>query len=443
MTGPVLPLGGVRYAFHTFGCQMNENDTERLAGYLEAAGAVPAGSIESADLVVINTCSVRAKSEEKLFSLLGRLRSLKKKHPFLVGVAGCVAQVRKDRLPEPKSGVDFVIGFDQYHRIAEIAAESRHRKMIETSRRRIFREDPVPPVRESPWSGYVTIMEGCDNFCAYCIVPFTRGRERFRPLSAILEEVRGLAAKGFREIQLLGQNVNNYRDPKTGTDFAALLSLVAAVPGPEWVRFLTSHPKNVPPALAEAMARTPKICRQLHLPLQSGSTAVLERMKRGYTRERYLETVRTLRSLMPELRLSADIIVGYPGETEVEFEETLSALSEIRYAGIFSFCYSPRPLTAAAGLVDDIPPEVKRRRLAAVQALQKDIQTAFHQTLLGKVEKVLAVGRSKKDPAVFAGRNEGNQVVNFQGPEDCLGRFVDVEITSVGPYSLRGRMLTR
>jgi len=443
MTDARLPLGGLRFAFHTFGCQMNENDSERLAGYLAAAGAVPAASIESADIVVVNTCSVRAKSEEKLYSLLGRLRTLRKKRPFLIGVVGCVAQLRKDRLPGPKSGVDFVVGFDQYPRIAEIAAAGRFRKMIETSRARGWHEGPSVPIRESVVSGFVTIMEGCDNFCAYCVVPFTRGRESYRSLASILGEVRDLAARGYREIQLLGQNVNTYRDPETGTDFAALLGLVAAVPGPEWIRFITSHPKNFPPALVRAMADTPKICRQLHLPIQSGSDAVLDRMKRGYTRGEYLDTVRTLRGLMPEIRLSADIIVGYPGETAREFEETLSALSEIRFANIFSFCYSPRPLTAAARLPDDVPPEVKRRRLTEVQALQKDIQTASHKMMIGKVERVLGTGRSKKDPAVFAGRNEGNQVVNFRADADCLGRFVDVEITSEGPYSLRGNAISR
>jgi len=422
---------------------MNENDSERLAGYLATAGAVPADAVESADLVIVNTCSVRAKSEEKLFSLLGRLKTLKKTRPFLIGVAGCVAQLRKNRLPGTNSGADFVIGFDQYHRIAEIAAESRSRSQIATSRRRGWREEKAAPVRDSAWSGFVTIMEGCDNFCAYCVVPFTRGREKFRPTEAILDEVRDLAAKGYREIQLLGQNVNSYLDSESGTDFAALLGLVATVPGPGWIRFLTSHPKNFPASLARTIAATPKICRQLHLPIQSGSTAVLERMKRGYTREDYLETVRTLRRLMPEIRLSADIIVGYPGETGDDFAETLSALAEIRFANIFSFGYSPRPLTAAARLADDIPPEVKRRRLMDVQALQKEIQTAFHRTLLGKVERVLATGRSKKDPAVFAGRNEGNQVVNFKAEGDCLGQFVDVEITSVGPYSLRGHLVKR
>ena len=438
MTAPGPPLGGLRFAVHTFGCQMNENDSERLAGFLRAAGASPAASVAEADLVVVNTCSVRAKSEEKLQSFLGRLRTLKKKRPLLVGVAGCVAQLRKESLAGPKSGVDFVLGFDQYDRIAEVAAESARRRVVAVSRTRGWREKKTAPLRESAVSGYVTIMEGCDNFCAYCVVPFTRGREKYRPLEAVLEEVRELAARGYREIQLLGQNVNHYRDPESGTDFAALLGRAAAVPGPEWIRFLTSHPKSFPPALARTMAATPKICRQLHLPLQSGSASVLERMKRGYTRKDYLETAAALRALMPSIRLSADIIVGYPGETEAEFKETLSALAEIRFAGIFSFCYSPRPRTAAARLTDDVPAEIKKRRLMEVQALQKDIQLAFHKTLIGGRERVLCTGRSKKDPAVFAGRNEGNQVVNFRSNADVVGRFVEVEITDAGPYSLRG-----
>jgi tRNA-2-methylthio-N6-dimethylallyladenosine synthase len=441
MTGLSRPLSGLRFFVHTFGCQMNENDSERLAGFLAGAGAVPAGTVEDADVVVVNTCAVRAKSEEKLYSLLGRLRTLKKRRPLLFGVVGCVAQLRKDMLPGPKSGVDFVIGFDQYPRIAEIVAASRDRKTIAASRTRGWKEETSTPIRESALSAFVTIMEGCDNFCAYCVVPFTRGREKFRPVGAVLAEVRKLAARGYREIQLLGQNVNSYIDTDAGINFADLLGRVAAVPGPEWIRFITSHPKNFTPALARVMAATPKVCRQLHLPIQSGSSRVLERMKRGYSREDYLETVRTLRSLMPEIRLSADIIVGYPGETGEEFAETLSALAEIKFANIFSFCYSPRPLTAAARLADDVPADVKKRRLMDVQALQKEIQTAFHRTMIGRVERVLCTGRSKKDPEVFAGRNEGNQVVNFRAATDAVGRFVDVEILTMGPYSLRGRMV--
>jgi tRNA-2-methylthio-N6-dimethylallyladenosine synthase len=441
MTGPRIALGGLRFHIQTLGCQMNENDSERMAGYLVEAGAVPADSIESADIVVVNTCAVRAKSEDKLMSFLGRIRVLKKRRPLLLGVAGCVAQLRKDHLLGPKTGVDFVLGPDQIHRLAEVAAESALRTVIATSRTRKWAEDRVAPLRESAVSGFVTIMEGCDNFCAYCVVPFTRGREKFRPFEAILTEVADLASRGYLEIQFLGQNVNSYRDPATGRDFPELLRAAAAVEGPVWIRFITSHPKNFSAALAETMASTSKICRQIHLPIQSGSGAVLSRMKRGYSREDYLDRVRLLRALMPDIRLSTDIIVGYPGETEEEFRETLSALEEIRFANIFSFRYSPRPLTAAARLADDVALDVKRRRLAEVQALQKEIQTAFHRSLVGRREQVLGTGRSKKDPAVFTGRNEGYQVVNFKSEGDVLGRVVDVEITSSGPFSLRGQVV--
>jgi tRNA-2-methylthio-N6-dimethylallyladenosine synthase len=281
-------------------------------------------------------------------------------------------------------------------------------------------------------------MEGCDNFCAYCVVPFTRGREKFRPLPAVMAEVEALARAGAREIQLLGQNVNAYRDPESGAGFAVLLDRVAAVAGPGWIRFITSHPRSLGPEIAAAMARSRSVCRQLHLPLQSGSTPVLERMKRGYAREDYLAKIRILREAMPEIQLSTDIIVGFPGETEDEFRETLSALAEIRFANIFSFRYSPRPGTAAARAEDDVPFEVKRRRLSEVQAFQKTIQAELHGTLVGRTIRVLGAGHSRKDAAVFSGRSEGHQVVNFSASGDPVGRFVRVRITGSGPYSLKG-----
>jgi tRNA-2-methylthio-N6-dimethylallyladenosine synthase len=290
-------------------------------------------------------------------------------------------------------------------------------------------------------SAFVTVMEGCDNFCAYCVVPFVRGREKSRPLVSILDEVAGLAGEGFLEVQLLGQNVNAYRDPESGVDFAGLLARVSAVEGPAWVRFLTSHPKDFGPEIMAAMASSPKVCRQLHLPLQAGSDGVLERMNRGYGRTDYLRLVREVRELMPGIALSTDIIVGFPGETEEEFRLTLAALEEVRFSNIFSFRYSPRPLTAASKLGDDVPAEVKRRRLLEVQSLQKAIQAEIQAGFVGKRIRVLSTGRSKKDARVFSGRDEGHRVVNFRGEKDSLGRFVEVAITSAGPYSLRGELL--
>jgi tRNA-2-methylthio-N6-dimethylallyladenosine synthase len=431
------------FFIHTFGCQMNENDSERIAGLLAARGLRPSPAAEGADVVIINTCSVRAKSEEKLFSLLGRLGPLKKNRDLRLGVVGCAAQIHGSGLRRRCPEVDFVVGPDNYDRLPDVVADCRSELRLALDRSTEWREaEPRTFLRESPVSGYVTVMEGCDNFCSYCIVPFARGRERFRPRSRILDEVRGLAAAGYREIQLLGQNVNSYRDPESGADFAALLEETAGVTGVEWVRFLTSHPRKFGLSLARTMARLPKVCRQLHLPLQAGSTSVLKRMNRGYSRRDYLDLVLELRALMPDLSLSADIIVGFPGETEEEFRETLTALETVRFANIFSFRYSPRPLTAAARLKDDVPAAVKRRRLIEVQDLQKRIQGELNAAALGTVQKVLCLGRSKKPPRVLSGRNAAAQVVNFSAPAgmDCLGRFVDVRITGSGPYSLRGEV---
>jgi len=439
MASSALPLSGLRVFIRTFGCQMNENDSERLAGLLAAAGAVPVEEETAAEVVVVNTCAVRAKSEEKLHSYLGRLQSRRRDRSLLVGVAGCVAELRKERLFGPRGTVDFIVGPDQYPRIVEILAESRSRRVLAVGRRRAWREGGQSlALRGNPASAYVTIMEGCDNFCAYCVVPFARGREKYRPLRSILEEIEGLAGRGFKEVQLLGQNVATYRDPESGEDFPSLLRRAVAIEGIAWIRFLTSHPKNFTPALVAAMASSPKICRQLHLPLQAGSDAVLARMKRGYGREDYLALVRGLRSLMPEIALSTDIIVGFPGETEAEFRETLSALEDVRFANIFSFRYSPRPLTAASRLADDVPAEVKRRRLLEVQSLQKEIQTELNAAFVGKTIRVLCTGRSRKDERVFAGRDEGYRIVNFRTESDSLGLFVDVAVASAGPYSLRG-----
>lgn len=438
------PSLGRTFHIHTFGCQMNENDSEYVAGLLAGLGLAKSLSPESADILIINTCSVREKSEEKLFSLLGRFVRIKKERRARLGVVGCSAQLHRARLLARVPEVDFIVGPDNYHRLAEIIVESLKDHSLALSRSASWNE-PVPRqfLRESPVSAFVTIMEGCDNFCAYCVVPFTRGREKFRPARNVLAEVKGLAAAGYKEVQLLGQNVNSYRDPDSGSDFSELLERVAGVPGVEWVRFITSHPRGFSRDMARAMSSLPHVCHQLHLPIQSGATSVLQRMKRGYTREEYLSLIAFLRELMPDICLSTDIIVGFPAETEEEFKETLTALEALRFTNIFSFRYSPRPLTAAAKLPDDVPLAVKKRRLMEVQDLQKEIQTQANSRLVGLVQKVLCRGASKKSPRVFSGRNEGGQVVNFSAPAglECMGRFVAVRITGYGPYSLRGEFL--
>ncbi|MGB8951314.1 MAG: tRNA (N6-isopentenyl adenosine(37)-C2)-methylthiotransferase MiaB [Candidatus Aminicenantales bacterium] len=430
-----------KFTIHTFGCQMNKNDSERLAGWLVESGAQKADSLEESDIIIVNTCAVRAKSEEKFFSYLGRLSSLKKKKERLIGVVGCIAQLYRSELLDKKPYVDFILGPDNYHRLPRILSRRIGEKLIATNWTRQWHEASPRLIRESPVSASVTIMEGCNNFCTYCVVPFTRGREKFRPLRNVLMEIQGLANDGYKEIQLLGQNVNSYRDPESGKSFSALLNEASRFEGIHWIRFITSHPQNFTADIARTMNDSEKVCRQLHLPLQSGSSSLLQRMNRKYSKEEYLEKISLVRRLMPDIRLSTDIIVGFSGETEKDFLETLQVLEDVRFANIFSFRYSPRPYTKAARMEDDVPQEEKRRRLMEVQRLQKQIQMENHKALVGKDMKVLVVGKSKKDPATYSGRNEGYQVVNFTAPNNFIGQFVRVRISSCGPYSLRGEFL--
>jgi tRNA-2-methylthio-N6-dimethylallyladenosine synthase len=431
----------MKFFIRTFGCQMNENDSEHIAGMLVRAGGARAGSPEEADVIIVNTCAVREKSEEKLYSYLGRLSSLKKRRRVLIGVAGCVAQIRRKELLQKRPPVDFVVGPDNYLKIAAIAERAASEPCALTGWGREWREFGAgDTLREAATSAYVPVMEGCDNFCTYCVVPYSRGREKFRPFPDIVREVRDLATGGTGEIQLLGQNVNVYRDPETGRGLDGLLDAVSAVPSIGWIRFLTSHPGHFGDGLIRAMKRNPKVCRHLHLPLQSGSTDVLRRMNRGYTRDDYLALAGRLRETLPGILLSTDIIVGFPGESEADFEETCDIVRRIRFAGVFSFRYSPRPLTASARMADDVPLEVKRRRLVALQELQKSIQLDTNRAFVGRELEVLCLARSPKGAGRLAGRSEGNLVVNFTAPEDVIGRFVTVRVTGYGPYSLHGEL---
>jgi tRNA-2-methylthio-N6-dimethylallyladenosine synthase len=432
-------LQGLKFFIHTFGCQMNENDSEHISGLLTGAGSDQSASLEDSDIIILNTCAVREKAEEKLYSYLGRLSSFAKKKKVIVGVVGCVAQLYRSEILEKWPFIQFVLGPDNYHNLPEVLLDNLEEKFVATGWSREWNElSPALIVRESLVSAYVTIMEGCDNFCSYCVVPFTRGREKFRSQKNIILEIKDLAQRGYKEIQLLGQNVNSYVNPETGRGFPTLLQEVAAIEGIEWVRFITSHPKNFNLEIAETMEENGKICRQLHLPLQAGSSAVLQRMNRGYTREHYFEIVSMLRELLPTISLSTDIIVGFPGETEKNFEETLVMLEEIKFCNIFSFRYSPRPHAAASRMKDDVPLEDKRRRLLAVQELQKRIQLELHKAYMGKTIRVLCLGKSKKDAGMYSGRNEGYQVVNFKSQQEVTGQFVDILITGYGPYSLHG-----
>jgi tRNA-2-methylthio-N6-dimethylallyladenosine synthase len=295
--------------------------------------------------------------------------------------------------------------------------------------------------RNNAVTAYITIMEGCNNFCSYCVVPYTRGREKYRPLSHILQEIEDVAQEGYREVQLLGQNVNAFRDPETDLGFEQLLRQAEKIQGIRWIRFLTSHPKDFDEDIALAMKESTKVCHQLHLPVQSGSSQILMKMNRGYTKNDYLGKIDMIRAHMPDMSFSTDIIVGYPDEQEEDFLETLSVIERVRFTNIFSFRYSPRPRTTAAQKPDSVPLETKRRRLIEVQALQRKIQIESNTKLIGHTISVLAMGRSRKDPQIFSGRNEAFQVVNFTAKKDVIGQFVQVEVTSCGPYSLRGTAL--
>lgn len=441
MKNPGSFLANKKFFIRTYGCQMNAYDSERISGLLRDSGAKPETSVADSDIIIINTCAVRQKSEEKLYSFLGRLRNLKKEKDITVGVVGCVAQLYRSGLIEEKPVIDFVTGPDNYGKILDILADLRDEKVVSTEWRRDWQEIPSAKVhREGKTSAYVTIMEGCNNFCAYCIVPFTRGREKHRPKRYILEEIRQLADEGYVEIQLLGQNVNVYRDPETGSSFELLLKEVNRIRGIEWIRFLTSHPRDLSTGLIKTIKEANKICHQLHLPIQSGSSEILKRMNRDYTKEEYLEKIEALRASIPDMSFSTDIIVGYPGETEEDFAQTIDVLKKVRFTNIFSFRYSPRPRTAAAKIEDSVPFAVKRDRLIAVQDTQKHIQLKHNSSIIGQTEKVLCLGKSKKGARRYSGRNEAYQVVNFHSDRDVLGQFVDILITSCGSYSLHGEI---
>ncbi len=433
------PLEDQKFYIHTFGCQMNVNDSEHIAGILSSLGAVPAVSFADSHLIIINTGAVRQKSAEKLYSLLGRIKDFKNGKLSLLGVTGCVAQLHHTDILKNFPFVDFVMGPDNYWRLSELLTKKSLPSRVYKGRDHPWHE--IHPVtRIHPHSGFITIMEGCSNFCAYCVVPYTRGPEKYRPQKYILSETRHMLSCGYQEIILLGQNVNSYKDPETGEGFAALLKKAAVLLDTRWLRFITSHPKDFNQATAEVMRNNPALCRQLHLPVQSGSNRILKSMNRKYSREHYLDTVAMLKEYMPEISLSTDIIVGFPGETASDFDQTMDILDTVRYTNIFSFKYSPRPGTAAFSWKDTVPHETKTKRLIELQNRQKSIQLKENLKLSGKKMQVLCTGRSKKDPSVFAGRNEAYQVVNFRANRDVAGRFVTVEITDAGPYSLRGRL---
>jgi tRNA-2-methylthio-N6-dimethylallyladenosine synthase len=427
----------------TFGCQMNEHDSERMAGILESQGLVPSSATGDTELVILNTCSIREKAEQKFYSELGRLQRLKRENPKLrIGVAGCIAQQEGSKILSRAPFVDFIVGPSDLPKLSSMIRhdQSRSAPVVEIQGDPEYHRKPVPASRAGGVKAWVSIMYGCDNFCTYCVVPYLRGRERSRPAGDILAEVRDLSSRGYREITLLGQNVNSYgKGLKEGTDFPSLLSMVNDIPGIERIRFVTSHPRDLSEGLITAIGVLPKVCEALHLPVQSGSDRILHAMNRRYTREEYLDKVSRLRDAVPGIALTSDIIVGFPGETEQDFEDTMALLREVEYDGVFAFRYSKRPNTAALKLSGHIPERVKEARLGKVLELQRSITLGKNRMQVDTVQEVLLDGFSKKGGSL-TGRTRGNKVVNVAGPDSLLGSLVQVKIKSAGPNSLAGEL---
>jgi tRNA-2-methylthio-N6-dimethylallyladenosine synthase len=431
----------------TFGCQMNEYDSEKMSDVLHAAqGYEPTQDMEEADLILFNTCSVREKAQEKVFSDLGRVKHLKKKG-VLIGVGGCVASQEGAAIIARAPYVDVVFGPQTLHRLPDLLAKriSMGKPQVDISFPEIEKFDHLPPARVQGASAFVSIMEGCSKYCSYCVVPYTRGEEVSRPFEDVLVEVAGLADQGVKEVTLLGQNVNAYRGPMGGTaeiaDFATLLDYVSDIPGIERIRYVTSHPNEFTQRLIDAYARLPKLVNHLHLPVQHGSDRILMAMKRGYTAMEYKSTIRKLRAIRPDLAMSSDFIVGFPGETEDDFEKMMKLIDDVGYDTSFSFIYSPRPGTPAATLHDDTPHEVKLKRLQRLQAAIDQSVIAISASRLGTVQRVLVEGPARKTENALFGRTECNRAVVFEGPDRLIGQLVDIRITEAPQRSLRGEVV--
>jgi tRNA-2-methylthio-N6-dimethylallyladenosine synthase len=433
----------------TFGCQMNEYDSDKMADVLNAAqGYEPTQNVDEADLILFNTCSVREKAQEKVFSDLGRVKHLKAKG-VKIGVGGCVASQEGDAIIARAPYVDVVFGPQTLHRLPELLAarERQDRPQVDISFPEIEKFDNLPPARVEGATAFVSIMEGCSKYCSYCVVPYTRGEEMSRPFDDVLVEVAGLAAQGVREVTLLGQNVNAYRGKMGDTaeiaDFALLIEYVADIPGIERIRYTTSHPNEFTPRLIEAYAKVPKLANHLHLPVQHGSDRILMAMKRGYTAMEYKSTVRKLRAIRPDLALSSDFIVGFPGETDEDFGKMMKLIDDVGFDASFSFIFSPRPGTPAAALHDETPHEVKLARLQKLQKVIDDNVKRIGQSRVGTLQRVLVEGASRRDANELMGRTECNRVVNFEGDARLVGQMIDLRITRSLSYTLRGEVPTR
>ena len=436
----------------THGCQMNEYDSARMLDALrDRAGMTVTDNADEADVLLLNTCSIREKAQEKVFDQLGRWRRLKERNPgVLIGVGGCVASQEGDAIGKRAPYVDVVFGPQTLHRLPELLSEAAGSRgpVVDISFPEIEKFDRLPEPQADGPTAFVSIMEGCSKYCSFCVVPYTRGEEISRPVDDVLAEVRTLAAQGVKEVNLLGQNVNAYRGALDSTavvaasddwaDLAELLYYVADVDGIERIRFTTSHPVEFTDSLVQAYADIPELADHLHLPVQSGSDRVLAMMKRGHTVLEYKSTIRKLRAVRPNIALSSDFIIGFPGETDADFEATMKLIRELNFDISFSFIYSARPGTPAASLPDDTDMQIKKHRLAILQDQIRSHAAAIAEAMVGTTQRVLVTGLSKKDPGVLAGRTENNRVVNFRADPALIGGFADVEITEALPNSLRG-----
>jgi tRNA-2-methylthio-N6-dimethylallyladenosine synthase len=437
-----------KFHIKTFGCQMNEYDSDRMADLLRAcAGMEQTGEPEQADVILFNTCSIREKAEEKVFSDLGRVRPLKLANPdLLIAVGGCVASQEGAAILKRAPYVDVVFGPQTLHRLPQLleARRASGRAQLDISFPEIEKFDRLPAPHTVSSSAYVSIMEGCSKYCTFCVVPYTRGEEVSRPLADVLRDIQALAAQGVKEVTLLGQNVNAYRGPGEDgdtVDFAFLLQAIAALDGIARIRYTTSHPREMTQRLIDVYATTPKLVSHLHLPVQSGSDRILAAMKRGHTVLEYKSIIRRVREARPDICITSDFIVGFPGETEQDFEATMRLIDEIGFDNSFSYLYSPRPGTPAAELRDDTPGEVKAARLKRLQDRIAEQEAAIARRMLDTTQRALVEGASKKDMSELAARTDNNRVVNFSGSADMIGRFVEVRITQVVRHTLRGELV--
>jgi tRNA-2-methylthio-N6-dimethylallyladenosine synthase len=436
-----------RYFIKTFGCQMNEYDSARMADVLCAGGDLAATDDPAeADVLLMNTCSVREKAQEKVFSLLGEWRKLKSERPHVViGVGGCVARQEGAAITKRAPFVDLVFGPQTLHRLPQMIAELQRtgRSVVDVSFPEIEKFDHLPAPRAEGATAFVSIMEGCSKYCSFCIVPYTRGDEMSRPFDSVLEEIRHLVKVGVREVTLLGQNVNAYAGPMSDgvpVDLATLIHHVAAVPGIERIRFTTSHPLEFTDSLIEAYASVPQLANHLHLPVQSGADRILALMKRGYTTLEFKDKIRKLLRVRPDISISSDFIVGFPGESERDFEATLGLVRDVGFDQSFSFLYSRRPGTPAASLPDEVDPAVKQERLTRLQAQLETQAHAISERMVGTVQRVLVERPARKNAHELAGRTENNRWVNFAGPRSLIDHFADVVVTEVRSHTLRGRL---